>query len=324
MRDQCKANTILRIAIVSVLFIGTVLILLPGISQARDVATVHHSNPTSVPSTSLKTIIVGDYYPYTFVNDKGIPDGFSVDIAKAVVGVMDRKLEIGVDIWEHATIALTDGAIDLLPMMAYSSERDKTFDFSAPYTIAYDAIFLRNGAQRIRSLKDLADKTVIVMNTSAAHQYLLSSGMSVKMKLVLVDSLSDALRTLAAGKGDAALMPKLVGLMIIKNLNLTNLDPAPTVIDNYNRPFCFAVRNGHQALLERLSQGLIIIKSTGQYQEIYKKWFGILEPGLSWKTVILYIGVIVVVFLFIAVGLILWTVSLRKQVSLRTKYLADG
>jgi hypothetical protein len=106
MRDQCKANAIVRIAIVSVLFVGMVLILIPGMSQARDVETVQHSNPTSFQSTSLKTIIAGDYYPYTFVNDKGIPNGFSVDIAKAVACVMDLKLIISVDIWDNMIKAL--------------------------------------------------------------------------------------------------------------------------------------------------------------------------------------------------------------------------
>ena len=313
---------IVKIAIVSVLFICIVLLLPAGISQARDVEKVQPANPVALPSTSLKTIIVDNYYPYTFVNDKGIPDGFSVEIAKAVASVMDFKLIISVDTWEHATKALEDGIIDLLPMMAYSPERDKVFDFSAPHTIAYDAVFLRNGAQRISSLEDLVGKTVIVMNKDAAHQYFLSSGMAAKMKLILVDSLPDALRTLAEGKGDAALMPKLVGLITMKKLNLMNLDSSLVVIDAYNRPFCFAVKDENQALLERLSQGLSIIKATGQYQEIYKKWFGALEPpGLSRVTVVKYIAGIVAVSLLIGLGLIIWNVSLRNQVALRTEKL---
>ncbi|MFZ4437840.1 MAG: sensor histidine kinase [Syntrophales bacterium] len=315
---------IMRMAAISVFLPSMLLFIWPsGLSYASSLEKVQPANPVTLPSTSLKTIIVGNYQPYTFVNDQGIPDGFSVDVAKAVTHVMDLSLEIRVDTWEHATEALQDGTIDLLPMMAASPERDKSFDFSAPHTIAYDAIFMRIGAPRSRSLKELTDKTVIVMNKDAAHQYLLSSGMAVKMKLILVDSLPDALRTLAAGKGDAALMPKLVGLVIMKKLNLTNLDPAPVVIEAYNRPFSFAVKDSNQALLERLSQGLSIIKSTGQYQEIYNKWFGSLEPPtLSRAVVIKYIAGIVAVFLIVALGLIFWTVLLRRQVSLRTKHLA--
>lgn len=318
------AFAIVKIAIVVVLFIGMVFILPADTSQALAVEKVQSANPAALPSASLKTIIVENYYPYTFVNDKGVPDGFSVDVARAVVETMDRTLEISVDTWAHATNSLADGTIDLLPMMAYSPERDRSFDFSAPHTIAYDALFLRKGTPGIRSLKDLADKTVIVMNKDVAHQYLMSSGMAAKMKLILVDSLPDALRTLAEGKGDAALMPKLVGLTIVKKLNLTNLDPSPVVVEAYNRPFSFAVRGGNQALLERLSQGLSIIKTTGRYREIYNKWFGALEPrGLPWKTVITYIVVILAIFLLVGSGLILWNVSLRKQVTLRTQHLTS-
>ncbi len=311
-----------RTIIVSFLLIGIILILTTCLSQAREEAKVQSPNPPALPSASLKTIIVGDYYPYTFVNDKGIPDGFSVDIAKAVAGAMNLKLEIREDAWENAIKALANGAIDFLPMMAASPGRDKYFDFSVPHTIANDGIFVRTETPKISSLKDLVNKTVIVMNKDAAHDYLLLSGMATRMKLVLVDSLPDALRTLAAGKGDAALMPKLVGLIVMKKLHLTNLNPSPSVIDTYNRPFSLAVKDGNQYLLEGLSQGLSIIKTTGKYQEIYKKWFGTLEPpGLSMRTVINYIAGIGAFFLVIALGLILWTVSLRKQVTLRTEKL---
>ncbi len=93
----------------------------------------------------LKTIIVDSYYPYTYVNKDGAPDGFSIDLAKAVTQVMGMELKITVDTWEHARDALTNGEIDLLPMMAYSKERDKTFDFSVPHTIAYRSLFFNKG-----------------------------------------------------------------------------------------------------------------------------------------------------------------------------------
>lgn len=103
-----------RRALVLVLLIGLAVILSAGISQALASEQVHLSNPAALPSTSLKTIIVENYYPYTFVNDKGFPDGFSVDVAKAVVETMDGTLEIGVDSWAHATNSLTNGTIELV------------------------------------------------------------------------------------------------------------------------------------------------------------------------------------------------------------------
>jgi len=222
----------------------------------------------------LKTIIVDNYQPYTFINEKGEADGFSVDIARAVTKAMDIDLEFRPGPWNQAMKELQDGTIDLLPMMAHSTERDKIFDFSVPHTIAYDAIFTKKGNASFASLKDLSGKTVIVMNKDVAHEYLVVSGLSRAMSLILVDSLPEALRQLASGKGDAAIMPKLVGILTAQKMDLLEIEQSPRIIEEYTRPFSFGVKEGDQKLLERLNQGLNIIRSTGQYDAIYKKWFG--------------------------------------------------
>ena len=285
---------------------------------------------TTVPNTStllksrLKTVIVADYYPYTFVNKEGVPDGFSVDLANAVAKVMGMDLEIKIDTWERATRRLETGEIDFLPMMAYSKERDKVFDFSMPHTIAFDAFFTRKGSKRINSMEELKGQTVIVMKGDQAHNYLLSSGFVDSEHIILIDSLPEALRLLSSEKGDAALMPELVGLTLTNDLNLTNLTQSPVVVESYNRPFCFAVKDGNLLLLEQLNQGLSIVKKTGQYREIYDKWFGALEPKeLSLKSVLKYIVGALLALLLIGSAFVLWSFSLRKQVTLRTKKLTE-
>lgn len=304
-------------------FLRFILLLLLTILASHFSATVATAADASykgaaVARPQLKAIILEDYYPYTFLNDRGAPDGFSVDIARAVAAAMDLELEIRADIWNQAMNALETGGIDLLPMMAYSPERDKKFDFSVPYTIAYDAIFLKKGHATLRSLQDLSGKTVIVMNNDAAHNYFVSSGLSKTMSLVIVASLPEALTQLAAGKGDAAIMPKLVGMIAAKKLNLPDIVTSPQLIDAYTRPFSFAVKDGNQALLERLNQGLNIIKSTGQYDAIYKKWFGALEEThWHWKTVLKFgLAAALILLVFIA-----WNILLKRQVTIKTNHL---
>ncbi|MCX6058809.1 MAG: transporter substrate-binding domain-containing protein [Chloroflexi bacterium] len=266
-------------------------------------------NVAFADGTSLKTIIIDNYSPYTYMNGVGQPDGFSVDLMQAVAKVMGVTLEIKVDTWDNARHALDNGEIDFLPMMAYSEERDKIYDFSPPHTIAYDAFFTHKDASVIRSMDDLQGKNIIVMESDQANDYLHSLSFIREEQLVRVDSLPEALQLLAAGTGDTALMPKLVGLTLIRDLNLTNLEPSAVVVEAYHRPFSFAVKEGNQAVLERLNQGLSIVKTTGQYDEIYKKWFGAFEPqGIS--TEILIGGV-----------LLIWLGTLRKQVAVRTEAL---
>ena len=301
------------------LWAGMVLVFLisPKVS-----AEVNSKDSASVKK--INTIIVDNYYPYTFVNKNGNPDGFSVDLIKAVTKVMGMELGIHAGAWEQAKESLIDGSIDFLPMMAYSKERDTLFDFSVPHTIAYDAFFIRNNSIKISTMDDLKGKTVIVMKDDQAHDYLRVSGLIEPENLIFIKSIPEALRLLASGKGDAALMPKIVGLIAIKDLGLKNLVPSPAVIEAYNRPFSFSVKEGNQLLLERLNQGLSIVKATNQYGEIYEKWFGAIEPKeLPFEAVFKYILMVFFAFVLIGLALTLWSISLRKQVAVRTRDLED-
>ena len=61
-------------------------------------AQVTIGNPP-LQKSSLSTIIVDDYYPYAFVNQNGNPDGFSVDLIRAIAQEMRFDLNIRVDTW---------------------------------------------------------------------------------------------------------------------------------------------------------------------------------------------------------------------------------
>lgn len=271
---------------------------------------------------TVKTIIVDDYYPYTFLNEQGKPDGFSVELIRAVVRSMDMEIDIRAGSWESARNALRKGGIDLLPMMAYSKERAQNFDFTVPHTVAHDALFFQKGQTGPKGLQDLKDKRVIVMKGDVAYDYLRSQHIIPEANIVPADSLPEALRFLALGKGDAALMPKLVGLLHMKRLGLNNLDNEPVGIEDYERPFSIAVRKDNTGLLAHLSEGLSVIKATGEYDRIYKKWFGMVESHTNTLNKVLkYVLVAMTALLGVVIIFIVWTLLLKKQVYLRTKEL---
>jgi PAS domain S-box-containing protein len=299
-----------------------ILLLFFVFSAQTGLANEQNMDATPNSKNRVKTIIVDNYFPYTFVNQDGLPDGFSVDLSKAVTRVMGMKLAFKVDTWEKARAALEDGKIDFLPMMAYSKERDIFFDFTVPHTIAYDAFFSRVDSVKINDLDDLAGKKIIVMKNDQAHDYLKSTLNIKPDNLILIDSLPDALRLLSSGKGDAALMPKLVGLIVIRQLGLANLSESPTVTEDYNRPFSLSVKQGNQPLLERLGQGLSIVKNSGEYGQIYEKWFGAIDPkGVAFRDIIIYVASGIGALTIIAFILAFWFISLKKQVAFRTQEL---
>jgi PAS domain S-box-containing protein len=270
----------------------------------------------------LSTIIVDNYYPYTFMNDQGHADGFSVELIRAVAQVMGLEIDIREGSWNRAMTALENGEIDLLPMMAHSGERDKVFDFTEPHTISFDAVFVIKGRESFRSLDDLRGRTIIVMKNDAAQEYLISKDITSPEKLVPADSLPEALRFLAIGKADAAIMPKLMGLLYMKQMGLDNLEQSPVVVEDYQRRFCFAVKNGNSLLLNLLSEGLSIVKATGTLDQIHRKWFGLVEPAPdTLQSVMKYILSVFAALILATAAFLAWSLSLRKQVATRTKKL---
>ncbi|QWV92160.1 transporter substrate-binding domain-containing protein [Geomonas oryzisoli] len=265
-------------------------------------------------------IVGGDrsYPPYEFLDKDNKPSGYNVELTRAVARVMGLKVEIRLGAWSERRQDLLRGDVDLLEGMSYSDERAKTVDFSPPHTIVHHSIFARRGGNRHPTLADLRGKEVLVLNDGIMQEFLAAKG--VGAKVVPVPTHADVLRSLASGKHDYAVMAKLPGLYLIRELGLSNLEAVGDPVSA--QQYCFAVKKGNAALLARFNEGLAILKNTGEYQMIYNRWLGVLEPpGLSWSEVFRYGAVVVLPLILLAGGAVLWSRMLRREVATRTAEL---
>ena len=274
----------------------------------------------SSPKNSA-TIIVGgdrDYPPYEFINKDGQPSGYNVELTRAIAEVMGMKVEFRLGGWSEMRTALQSGKVDALQGMSYSEERATEVDFSLPHTIVNHAVFARRDSPGINSMAELEGKAVAVHRSGIMHDYLVKKGF--KGQLVLTDTPADALRQLAAGKTDYAVVAIVPGMYIIRELKLTNLIPAVRNVATHR--YCYAVGKGNTELLSRFNEGLAILKKTGQYQVIYNKWLGVLEPqDVDLRTIAKYAAVVVVPLVLLLGGFALWSRTLHRQVALRTAAL---
>jgi polar amino acid transport system substrate-binding protein len=68
-----------------------------------------------------------------------------------------------------------------------------------------------------------------------------------------------------------------------------------------------------------MTEGLAILKKTGQYDAIHAKWLGVLEPeGLALGKVIKLAALVLTPLVLVLGGMAFWSRSLHKQVALRT------
>ncbi len=259
-----------------------------------------------------------DLPPYEFINQDGQPDGYNVELVRAIAEVMGLSVEFKLGHWPEMREKLQTGEIDLLQGMFYTPERALVNDFSNPHSNVNHAIFARKGMPTLKSLNDLRGKDVIVPRGSLMHDFLVRQGKA--NQLILTDTPADALRLLASGSHDYAGVGLLAGIYLSRESKLSNVVPVNQSVVSYQN--CFAVKKGNARLLSKVNEGLAILKKTGQFQEINKKWFGVLDSQpIRWQEIGKYVLIAVVPLLFILLGTIVWSRTLKKQVAQRTEAL---
>lgn len=277
------------------------------------------SGATGTPRQAGAEIITAgseiDFPPYAITDAQGQADGFSVELLRAVAEAMDLRVSFRTGEWNTVWEALKRGEIDGLPLVARSAERAEYAEFTVPHTVTYDSFFVRNGSPSLTSLAEAEGKEIIVMRGDAAHEELVRHGFHGR--LILVASIPEAMRLLASGRHHAVLVSKLIGHMVLRDTKLDGVILSGPPLTEYRREFAFAVRKGDAALKDRLEQGIAIVKATGRYDEIHRKWLGVLEPPhIKIETLAWWLGIPS----GIALVILAWALSLRREIRLRRRH----
>ena len=266
-------------------------------------------------------LVVGvdpDYPPYEYRDASGKPAGFNVELTKAIAEVMGLDVDFRFGLWSELRTALMEGELDALEGITYSEARAAQLDFAPPHAYIQHAIFGRKGVPPVSGLAGLAGKDVVVFRGGIMDELLTQQG--GLRSLLRTDTPADALRLLASGRGEYAVLALLPGVHLVDGLGLTNLVPVDR--SAHLEKYGFAVKKGNEPVLARIEQGLAILKQTGRYAAIQERWMGVLEPErVPWRTVARTAGTVLVVVLILLGLTVLWTAQLRRKVAQRTASL---
>jgi PAS domain S-box-containing protein len=271
---------------------------------------------------AVKPVIVGinrDYPPYEYVDAGGRPAGFDVELARAVADVEGVPIVFKAGVWGDLVGGFKRGEIDMLAGMLQSKEREEFASFSSPHLVVHYSLFVRSDNRSIHSGDDLRGRVVLVERGSQMHEFLGTGTLGAKAEPVASEP--EALKRLAGGEGDAAVVPQLEGLVLARQQGLDVRQVGGPLL---TRELCFAVRKDRPELLSRLNTGLAVLYQTGRYAGIYKHWFGapLEELGLS-RYVPWALGALgLMLFALVAIGL--WNRSLGRQVALATRQLREA
>lgn len=236
------------------------------------------------------------FAPFEFINANGEPDGFSVELFRALMKRLNIQYTLTLDDWDKVQRELNDKKIDLAIGMIYSQERAQRVKFGIPHCmISYNIICRKDND--FLNLHDLAGKEIIVQRNDRAHEYLRETDLTDK--ICVTDSIEDAIRLLDSGEHDAVISFDVSSFYFVRKGNYKNLRVHLT--DIAPEKYSIVVNTDNEELLYLLNSAIYQMKIDGEYDRIYYKWFGVYEKTKASK-VIWYVLVLLVALLFILAG----------------------
>ncbi|MDY6904727.1 MAG: transporter substrate-binding domain-containing protein [Thermodesulfobacteriota bacterium] len=225
-----------------------------------------------------------NYPPFCLVDDHGQANGFSVELLRAALNTMNRRITFQTGQWADVKNWLAQGTVEVLPLVGRTPERASVFDFTFPYMSLYGAIVIRNTTTDIHTLNDLTGRQVAVMKGDNAEEFLRRGNRGITIKTT--PTFEAALQQLSAGRHDAVVMQRLVALRLLHQTGIKNLNILNTPLEEFRQDFCFAVQKGNNKMLALLNEGLALVMADGTFQRLRTKWFATAELPANTRIVV--------------------------------------
>ena len=229
-----------------------------------------------------------DAVPFSFTDDKKQIGGFSIDLCKRVINMIERQLNVqGLQVkWHPVTVqtrfdAVAKGQADMeCGSSTVTLARLKQVDFSS-YIFVESTGVLTKTALGLRSLSDMSGRSIAVIggttNESAVNDQL--KRRQLNATVVPFKTREEAFAALEDGKVDAFASDKMLLLGAARNArdqkalflmpDQLSFEPYGIVLPRNDPDFRLAV-----------NAGLAQLYRSGEITEIFGRWFGALgDPG---------------------------------------------
>lgn len=288
------------------MLIGFVLLMIMGMTIPSE---VHQEKVIRIAGDN-------NFPPFEYFAQSGVFSGFNVDIMNAISIETGMRIEFIPLPWNEALEALRNGQVDAVQGMKYSPARDKLYDFSAPYFLSSQGIFVRTDNMHIFEIGDLNGRKVSIQKADIAGD--LFRGLQ-KTNFIETDSQEEAVQLLLDGKVDAFVGNRITGQYFLQKNNQQS--QIKIVGDPINpTDYGVAVLPKNAQLLTEINKAISRIKQNGTYDKIERKWFGeyIMPSTLNLDRLRLYLEWGSGIGLMIVLGILWWNRMLKKEVQRRT------
>ena len=276
------------------------------------------------PESASAELVVGfpaDSYPYSFQTAKGM-EGFTVDLFAAVVRTMGLHFHPDVRKSIEMQSHFLQGDFDMLLMYSHSKAREAFAEFTVPYLTLQGGVFVRKGSA-IQQYEELNGQSFAIIGRGSIGEAFLENH-HLHVQLHYASSSGEALRWVQDGTCAGTFVSRLTALSVIEHDNLKGLTILGGPLSDYEIRQSFAVHKGNATLLAQLNEGLAVVHRTGEFDEIYRRWFGRIDaPLFTARQGVVYALTALVLALVLALVGFFWQRTLRKRIARQAAELAE-
>ncbi len=247
----------------------------------------------TVQAESLRVGMECTYAPFNFKNADGYLDGYDVDVAKGVAGILGADLEFVCQKWDGMIPALLANKFDLvIASMSITDKRLEKMDFSAPYRISVGRLVGKKDAGM--KLFDSAGMPIaanfdgLKIGLGRATTY--ASWFEAKLpgaNVVFYDSSEAMYLDLENGRTDMIMTnPMKAFLKFLSKENGKGFEFVSPQIDEtefFGVGVGIGLRKGNEELLARLNKAVLELTKNGSLEAYALKYFPFAIHNEKWK-----------------------------------------
>ena len=227
--------------------------------------------------TKIRLVTEGAFPPFNYVDKKGQPGGFDVDIARALCAKMSTICELRTDPWEGMFDRLVAGRFDAIVASIYiTEERKKGVAFTDRYYRAPTWFAARKDAGITISTAGLRGRTIGVQTKTVFNNYAVA--IYGKIATVRTFATQGAVNTALRNRTiDAVLSSRpVLEESLLGNAGGKAFELIGGVIRNSSllgEGAGIVVRKEDTDLLAKLNRAIAAIRADGTYDHIRRKYF---------------------------------------------------
>lgn len=232
--------------------------------------------PPGARSAQAETLVVATdtaFLPFEF-KDNGKYVGFDMDLLDLVAKQMGVSYSLLPMDFSNIFANLTAGKVDMaIAGISITQERERSMDFSDPYFRSDISLVVAQGNTDIRRFGDLAGKQIGLKRGTDAVHYVSRTVPSAKISYFQNMDGGFPYLELVAGRLDALVHDTANVQYYTANKGKGLVKVVDTVVTGNN--FYAMAFPKHSALTQRVNAALRETIKSGQYADIYRKWFGV-------------------------------------------------